>query len=64
MANIFKVNNKDTKTMSGASLVNFEHILHFILLSLLLNLNNNKQTIYIYILFYDIQAPGLHTIQY
>ena len=50
--------------MSGASLVNFEHILHFILLSLLLNLNNNKQTIYIYILFYDIQAPGLHTIQY
>ena len=64
MANIFKVNNKDTRTMSGASLVNFEHILHFILLSLLLNLNNNKQTIYIYILFYDIQAPGLHTIQY
>ena len=64
MANIFKVNNNDTRTMSGASLVNFEHILHFILLSLLLNLNNNKQTIYIYILFYDIQAPGLHTIQY
>ena len=64
MANIFKVNNKDTRTMSGASLVNFEHILHFILLSLLLNLNNNKQTIYIYILFYDIQAPGLHTRQY
>ena len=64
MANIFKVNNKDTRTMSGASLVNSEHILHFILLSLLLNLNNNKQTIYIYILFYDIQAPGLHTIQY
>ena len=50
--------------MSGASLVNFEHILHFILLSLLLNLNNNKQTIHIYILFYDIQAPGLHTILY
>ena len=23
-----------------------------------------QQTIYIYILFYDIQAPGLHTIQY
>ena len=64
MANIFKVNNKDTRTMSGASLVNSEHILHFILLSLLLNLNNNKQTIHIYILFYDIQAPGLHTILY
>ena len=32
MSNIFKVNNKDTKTTSGASLVNFEHILQFILL--------------------------------
>ena len=35
---IFKVNNKDTRMMSGASIVNFEHVLSFILL-ILLNLN-------------------------
>ena len=34
--NIFKVNNKDTRMMSGASFANFEHILHFILLLILL----------------------------
>ena len=32
MSNMFKVNNKDTRTTSGASIVNFEHILQFILL--------------------------------
>ena len=36
---MFKVNNKDTRTTSGTSIVNFEHILHFILLLILLNLN-------------------------
>ena len=41
MSNIFKVKNKDTRTMSGASFVNFEHILHYILLLSLLN--SNKQ---------------------
>ena len=35
MSNIFKVNNNDTRTKSGNSIVNFEHILHFILLSVL-----------------------------
>ena len=30
--NILKVNNKDTRTMSGTSIVNFEHISHSILL--------------------------------
>ena len=30
MSNIFRVNLKDTRTTSGASIVNFEHILHFI----------------------------------
>ena len=39
MSNISKVNNKDTRIMSGASVVNFEHILHFILLLSLLILN-------------------------
>ena len=29
MSNIFKVNNKDTRTTSGASIANFEHISHF-----------------------------------
>ena len=37
--NIFKVNKKDIKTMCGASIVNFEHISHFILLLTLLNLS-------------------------
>ena len=31
MSNMFKVNNKDTKTMPGAAAVNFEHISHFII---------------------------------
>ena len=42
MSNIFKVNNKDTRTTSGASVVNFEHISHFILLLLLLNSNKKN----------------------
>ena len=33
----FKVNSQETRTMSGAAVVNFEHILHFILLLILLN---------------------------
>ena len=37
MSDIFKVKNKDSRTSSGASIVNFEHILHFILLLSLLN---------------------------
>ena len=32
----FKVNCQETRTMSGAAVVNFEHILHFILLLILL----------------------------
>ena len=39
MSNIFKVNNKDSRAISGASTVNFEHISHFILPLLLLNSN-------------------------
>ena len=39
MSNIFTVNNKDTRTTSGVSVVNFEHTLHYILLLTLLNLN-------------------------
>ena len=40
-SNIFKVNIEDTRTMSDAFIVNFEHISHIIILSLLLN--SNKQ---------------------
>ena len=36
---IFKVNNKDTRTTSGASIVNFEHIFRCMLLLILLNFN-------------------------
>ena len=32
MSSISKVNNKDTQIMPGVSLINFEHVLHFILL--------------------------------
>ena len=39
VSDTFKVNNKDTRTTSGASIVNFEHVPHFILLILLLNSN-------------------------
>ena len=39
MLNIFIVNNKDTRTMSGTFIVNFEHISLFILLLLLVNSN-------------------------
>ena len=38
---MFKVNNKLTNMTSGASIVNFEHVLRFILQLLLLN--SNKQ---------------------
>ena len=36
LSNIFKVSNKNTRTKSGASVINSEHILHFILLLSLL----------------------------
>ena len=39
MSNIFKATIKDTRIMSDASTVNFEHISHIIILSLLLNSN-------------------------
>ena len=39
VSNIFKDENKDTRMMSGASVVGFEHISNFILLLLKLNLN-------------------------
>ena len=32
VSNVFKVNSKDTRTTSGASVVNFKHRSHFILL--------------------------------
>ena len=38
ISNIFKVNSKNIKKKSGASIFNFEHILYFILLLSLLNL--------------------------
>ena len=38
LSNIFKVNIKDTKMMSSASIVNFEHISHIMFL-ILLNLS-------------------------
>ena len=39
MSNIFKVNNKDTRLTADVSIAYFEHILHFIPLLILLNLN-------------------------
>ena len=36
---MFKVNNKDNRTTPLASIVNFEHILHLVLVFLLLTLN-------------------------
>ena len=39
MLNIFKVNNKDTRMMPGASIFNFEHILVFLKLFMCLNTN-------------------------
>ena len=43
VGNVFKVNNKDTRTMplasSGVFVVNFEHISHLVLVFLLLNLS-------------------------
>ena len=40
MSNIFKINIRDSKTMIGVSIVNFEHILYII--TLLLSLNSSK----------------------
>ena len=42
MFKLSQVNNKDTRTTSVASIVNFKHISYFILLLLLLN-SNKKQ---------------------
>ena len=39
VSDIFKTSNKDNRTTSGASIVNFENISHFILMLLLLNSN-------------------------
>ena len=39
MSNIIIVNNKDTRTMSGATFVNYKKNLDIILLLILLNLN-------------------------
>ena len=39
VSSIFTVNNKDTRTTCGTSIVNFKHIFHFILLLSLLNSN-------------------------
>ena len=36
---IFKANNKDTRKMSGVSIINFEHILHFVLSAALKQIN-------------------------
>ena len=36
---MFKVNIKDSRGRSGVFLVNFEHVLHVILMSILLTLN-------------------------
>ena len=44
VSNIFKVNNKDTRTMSIYSIVECEYISYFILLLLLLN--SNKQILF------------------
>ena len=41
-ANIFKVNSKDIRTICVASIVKFEHISHFILQLLLLNLDKKN----------------------
>ena len=39
VSNIFKVNNKGSRTTSDAPIVNLEHISRFVLLLILLNLN-------------------------
>ena len=41
VSNIFKAINKNTRTMLGASIVNFEHTSHFILPLILLNFTVN-----------------------
>ena len=45
MPNILEVNNKYTRLTTGVSIVNFEHILQFILLLLLLNSNKYSKTL-------------------
>ena len=42
---MFKVNNKCTRTTSGVSIVNFEHVLKFNLLLLPLNWNKYSKTL-------------------
>ena len=44
-SNMFEVNNKYTRTTTGVSVVNFEHILEFILLLLLLNSSKYSKTL-------------------
>ena len=44
MSNMLEVKNKYTRT-TGVSIVNFEHILQFILLLLLLNSNKYSKTL-------------------
>ena len=39
MWNLFKVKNEDTRHRSGVFIVNFEHILHLVLVFLLLTLS-------------------------
>ena len=55
MSNISKVSSKDTRMVSGTSIVNFKHICHFILLLKLLNLNKQMvvgfQTLFQSVLF-------------
>ena len=45
MLSIFEVNNKYTRTTNGVSIANFEHILQFVLVLLLLNLNKYSKII-------------------
>ena len=44
MSNMLEVNNKYNRT-TGVSIVNFEHVLQFILLLLLLNSNKYSKTL-------------------
>ena len=45
MSNMFEVNNKYARTTTDVSIVNFEYILQFILLLLLLNSNKYSKTL-------------------
>ena len=69
VSNRFKVNNKDTRKMSGASVVNFEHILHVTVLLILLSLNKlmtagpEKQQFQT-ITFFSITVKNTHFMGY